>query len=810
MKQRSSLFLKIAFALSIAILAILVSWRLTDHNYRKIADPVDKLAHPNEPLELVSSLFREVVALDVSQRTLANQKGNINLDTFFFQVQTINTKLSRLDSLLSDNPEQTARINRMKDLLQQKVEQFQQLAQLNKDYKQSDTLKHEVEKLTQYINKESVAAQPKNAGIIKEATQIKTTTSVSKDTFVEQKRSTWDKIWGKKKEKVKLPPVVKQETKEEKVLVVDTQLLAKDNKNISRIGTTIKTIATKQNTNLNRIEKKRADLEETNSMLFAAFISVLTEIENAAKVEDQSNNLAAKSIIESGLDYNRRLLIGFSVLSAILATLIFYDIAKSNRYKKALIIAKEQADEAGMAKQRFLSNMSHELRTPLQSIIGYTELVQREEDSKSQQHFLKVVHQSSLHLLHIVNEILDFNKINTDKFVIMSQPFILAEVVSQVVEIIKIQANRKQLKFETNLHELNTQTTLVGDPFRLKQILLNLLNNAIKFTEKGTVSLNIQNVADQDCITCCFEISDTGIGIAEEHQQQIFNEFEQAPTGQLPQGSGLGLSIVKALVELQQGSITLDSIVGRGSTFLVCIPYATETNNNSLGIETFKQQENKNPAQLVWAIDDDPFILELCAEVFKRNKIPYQCFKSAQEMLATPIPEVLNYILMDIRMPEYSGMELVRLMKNRLPENHNAQFIALTAQVLPEEIGDLFASGFDSLIRKPFAIKQLLKEIGINEEVKQADMPSLNQLDNINLLFKKETEQDLDFIRKNKNAAAAEALSEVFHKLASRLSQLGYKEEGRASRILELQLRKGVYHQESIEELTKKLALLIA
>lgn len=810
MKHRSSLFFKIALALSIAVLAILVSWKLTEHNYRKIADPVEKLAQPYQPLELVSTLFRNVVALDITQRTLANQRNSDSLGSFLIQAQAINSKLSQLESLLKNDPDQGARINHMRDLLQHKIEQFEQLAKLNKNYQQSDTLKSQVEKLTQYIDNESVVARPQSAKIIKEATQIKTTTSVSKDTFVEQKRSTWDKIWGKKKEQVKMPPVVKQETKEEKVLVVDTQLLVKDNKNISRIGSSIKTIATKQNTNLDLIQKKRADLEETNSQLFAELLSVLTEIENAAKIDDETNNLAAKSIIESGLDYNRRLLIAFSVLSAIFATLIFYDIAKSNRYKKALIVAKEQADEAGMAKQRFLSNMSHELRTPLQSIIGYTELVQREEDATSQQHFLKVVHQSSLHLLHIVNEILDFNKINTDKFVISTQRFNLVEVVSQVVEIIKIHASRKHLQFHTNLSQLDSQTHVLGDPFRLKQILLNLLNNAIKFTEKGSVSLNIKSVADQTTNTVCFEIKDTGIGIAVAHQQQIFNEFEQAPSDQLTQGSGLGLSIVKALVELQQGNINLQSNTGEGATFMVCIPYPIDEIEKSNNLDEAQAIVENKPAKLVWAIDDDPFILELCAEVFKRNDVPCRCFNTATEMLAASIPEDLNYVLMDIRMPEYSGMELVKLVKNKLSPSHKVAFIALTAQVLPEEIGDLFASGFDSLIRKPFVIEHLLKEIGVKLKSKQTKITDITQMDNINLLFKKETEQDLDFINTHNSASHTEALAEVFHKLASRLSQLGYKEEGRAARILELQLRKGNYENATIVELITKVQSLIA
>lgn len=810
MKHKSSLLLKIILTLGIALVAVLFSWRLTRSNFRKIAAPVDKLAKPYAPLELTSIILKDVVGLDMLQRNFNENARKKDLDTFFIQAKKINSSLDSLNTLIAYNPDHAARIVQMKGLLTRKLALFQEYMQLNSQFRQNNQMKDELEKLTTFIQNESVISQPKQDKILKEVKEIKATTVVSGDTLLEQKRNIWDKVLGRKKDPVKVPPMVTHLIEEELTKVVDTQLLREEHQAMAELGEVISSTEVRRSSQLKKLNSKRAQLDMAGSLLYDQFLTVLGEIEHAARTDNSRNNLQAAEIINNGLVTNQRLMIAFASLSVILTALIFIDISKSNRYRKALIIAKEEADEAGQAKQKFLSNMSHEIRTPLQSIIGYTELVQSAADRQSQRQYLNIVHRSSLHLLHIVNEILDFSKINSDKFTIAAKPFHLNAVLQQVTEIINIQAERKQLHFDSRSVDIDPQQQLVGDPFRLKQILLNLLNNAIKFTDKGSVKLSVTQEEREENIICHFEVSDTGIGISADDQQRIFNEFEQAPTEQLSQGSGLGLSIVKNLVELQGGRISVTSSVEHGSTFSFFIPY--QRSGDPLQERTFDQDITEQvPASMVWIIDDDPFILELCTEVFKKHEIAHRAFSSGKAMLGTPIDADLNYVLMDIRMPEYLGMELVKLMKAKIPAHQTVQFIAMTAQVLPQELADLFAAGFDALVRKPFVVEELLKNIGIHHKSATADaIQTSKDTDPIWASFKKETAADILFIGQHLSEEHTQALSETFHKLASRLSQLGHSDEGRRARIMEIQLRKGVYDSAALSDIVGKVQAIIA
>lgn len=810
MKHKSSLLLKITLTLGVALIVVLLFWRLTEYNFKKISEPVRKMSDPYAPLALVNTIFKDVIKLDILQRTLSGQVNSQVLDSFFNHAEKISSDLDNLGTMVNTNPDQAARIIEMKELLTQKIMLFEQYVKLNRDFKGNDTLGNQVKRLTTFINKESAISQPESSKLLKEVRSVTTTTVTREDTIPAEKRNFWDKLWGRKKEPATVSPTVTQQTQEEKLIAVDTQLLKADNKAISRFGASISQIESKRSAKLKELNEKRIQLDTAGTLLINQFLLTLNEIESAAKVDNYNNNKEAADIIESGLQTNRVLLISFVILSIVLAGLIFNDIARSNRYRKALILAKEDADEAGRIKQKFLSNMSHEIRTPLQSIIGYTELVQREEDHQNQRKFLGVVHQSSLHLLHIVNEILDFNRINSDKFVITCKPFNLLSVVEQVVDIIAIQAHRKSLVFEREIRLSEQHRIVYGDPFRLKQILLNLLNNAVKFTNAGSVGLKISEDQVADKVHYTFEIRDTGVGIPDKDQARIFNEFEQAPTEQLSQGSGLGLSIVKALVELQGGTIAVNSVPNVGSKFSVFIPYALNDSGNATE-ENDPNVLSKAPPELVWVIDDDSFILELCAEVLKKQNIDYKIFYSAKDLLAEPIPETLSHVLMDIRMPEYSGMELVKMMKVKVPATREVQFVALTAQVLPEEVGDIFAAGFDALVRKPFVVEELLHTIGLslNSQPAPEEGPAPGESDHIMALFRKETLADITQIRDHNQAAEARHLSEIFHKLASRLSQLGYTAEGRQARIQEIQLRKGQYDEQAIEDLVQDISRLL-
>src|SRR5690606_9849071 len=211
------------------------------------------------------------------------------------------------------------------------------------------------------------------------------------------------------------------------------------------------------------------------------------------------------------------------------------------------------------------------IRTPLQSIIGYADLL-RQQDKPSRKH-LDAIYHSSEHLLHIVNEVLDYSRIISGKFTFAQLDFDLRQLLEEVMSVMRPQAEKKSLDLSLHDH-IRDNAFLNGDPFRLKQLLYNLIGNAIKFTEQGGVSLTVEDAADAGAPMLTFTVSDTGKGIAPRDVRRIFNQFEQAGDTYHHNGTGLGLSIVKALTEAQNGSIEVTSEPGKGSSFAVQLPFA--------------------------------------------------------------------------------------------------------------------------------------------------------------------------------------------------------------------------------------------
>src|SRR5690606_16013363 len=313
-----------------------------------------------------------------------------------------------------------------------------------------------------------------------------------------------------------------------------------------------------------------------------------------------------------------------------------------------------------------LANMSHEIRTPLQSIIGFTEHLKSEVSQGNDA--VEAIHSSSEHLLHIVNEVLDYSRISSGNFTFARENFSLKKVIREVESAMRIQAEKKGLVLVLDMEQASDET-LTGDAFRLRQVLYNLLGNAIKFTTRGFVRLSVTTRSFPDGkVGCLFEIMDTGIGIRKEDIQKIFNQFEQADTSITRNfgGTGLGLTIVKSLVEAQDGKLTVDSEAGRGSTVMVSMTY-----DRSVGGGASQREDTQGEVRAsqdigtVLVVDDDPMILRLCGLILKKHNIEHVLFNDPTLLLKeTPDPRV-THILMDIRMPRMNGVELCQALSGK-------------------------------------------------------------------------------------------------------------------------------------------------
>lgn len=489
---------------------------------------------------------------------------------------------------------------------------------------------------------------------------------------------------------------------------------------------------------------------------------------DAILIENVKNSMTRITII----------MVLFIIITTILIYQVFSDIARSNLYRKKLLTAKQDAEYLSTVKQRFLSNMSHEIRTPLQSIIGFSEqIMQQEKPSKES---IESIFYSSEHLLQIVNEVLDYSRIVSGKFTFDNKQFNMNDLLLEVEAIMKLQADRKKIKLKF-INEEPYILLYLGDPFRLKQILYNLIGNAIKFTNEGRISLEVKSSLKNAYTEFKFRINDSGIGISEADLKRIFYEFEQADTtGQHPRGgTGLGLNIVKGLVEEQEGTITAESKLHKGSSFLVTLTYK---NADKIEIDdTKKLQTNKiNFIGKVLIIDDDPFILKLFSTIFEKYSIKYTCQLSPEILLNQEWDNHISLIFMDIRMPGINGLELCKLVRTKIKKE--VKIIALTAHVLQDEQTTILKQGFDGLITKPFKEADLISYLNDNtDEIKKVDLKALFTLcmEDPELLqkslnsFISETTNDLIILKQLTEKHDNYGIMELFHKLAGRIGQIG-------------------------------------
>ena len=505
-------------------------------------------------------------------------------------------------------------------------------------------------------------------------------------------------------------------------------------------------------------------------------------------------------------------MLGFFFLTAVMAYFIFTDITKSNDYREQLEEAKEEAEYHSMAKQRFLANMSHEIRTPLQSIIGYAEALKNEEKPRKQD--LETLHSASEHLLYLVNEVLDYSRIISDRFTFEDRVFSINPLLNEVVQVLRPNALAKGLVLRLE-NLLRPNLYLHGDPFRLRQVLYNLLTNAIKFTENGEVVLKVAGHESGNLAKIEFQVSDTGIGLSKEQTERIFNQFEQAdPSIQRRYGgTGLGLSIVKALVEGMSGSVHVTSKQGEGTTFFVTTSMK-KADTLELAEETPERSYRINGK--VWLVDDDAFILKWCSSVLEMNGIPHTAFSSAEEVLSRPWNDEVKFVLTDMRMSGMNGAELVKRLRKSAPDD--VKFFVLTAQALPEERKKLLGMGFDGYLMKPFHSRDLLELLEASSAPEIAQPPVApaegNTEDQVphnldfdfsmltemtcgdeSLLreildqFVKDSRSDIDSLRHHIAAGELDHAQELMHRMAGRTGQIGARDLSARFRNLEIALR---------------------
>ncbi len=368
------------------------------------------------------------------------------------------------------------------------------------------------------------------------------------------------------------------------------------------------------------------------------------------------------------------------------------------------------------AKEQFLANISHEIRTPINGIAGMATLLSSEQNPEERQTYLNAVKHSAENLKVIINDILDLAAIESGKLKFEKVPFNLADLLPSTVSMFTYQAKEKRIALDFSLDD-KANRILVGDPVRLNQILINLIGNAVKFTHSGSILVNVSVVKEQKGVSWVeLSVKDTGVGIPTEKLNTIFDSFSQADESVTRKfgGTGLGLTIVKQLVELQKGSITVNSKENLGSVFTIVIPFTTGTKKHLLhsNLQRGKQQLKTQERPLNILLVEDNDINRLYAQSILRN---WNCKSDAAENGLVAIEllksKLYDVVLMDIQMPVMDGYEATKAIRMMQPPINAVPIIALTANATKNDINKCLAAGMNDYLAKPFTPEDLFHKL---------------------------------------------------------------------------------------------------
>ena len=400
-------------------------------------------------------------------------------------------------------------------------------------------------------------------------------------------------------------------------------------------------------------------------------------------------------------------------------TILIIDITDTHEYISKLHEMREQAEAANRSKSNFLANMSHEIRTPMNAIVGMSELLIEESKGRKIQEYAYDIKTAALNLLAIINDILDFSKVEAGKMDLVEDEYSVIEEMQDTINLVKIAAEQKGLQFKINLED-NIPGKLYGDAGRIRQVLINILNNAIKFTKEGYIRLDVtgQYVAS-DVINLKLVVEDTGIGIKKEDLTAIFESFRQLDMNRNRQceGTGLGLAITKQLISLMDGDIQVESEYGKGTRFTIHIKQRVidKTTIAETGKQTSsaKSAEEEKPTSFngdyrVLLVDDNAMNRKVANAMLKTYNFKLAEADSGKAAIERIKHMKYDMILMDHMMPEMDGVEATKIIREECGENgKNAIIIALTANAINGAREMYLENGFDDFLSKPFDRKQL-------------------------------------------------------------------------------------------------------
>ena len=507
------------------------------------------------------------------------------------------------------------------------------------------------------------------------------------------------------------------------------------------------------------------------------------------------------------------------------------DISEQKRTEAELIKAKELAEKAVVIKEQFLTNMSHEIRTPMNGIIGFARILESTNLDNDQKQSVEAIKKASHNLMFIINDILDFSKIEANKMTFETVNFSLSKTVNSVIELLYPNAKEKKIKLLYDI-DPDINDNLIGDPTKLSQILVNLVGNALKFTEKGYVEVVVTEMLESETDSLIkFSVIDTGIGIPKDKIDSIFESFNQASneTTRKYGGTGLGLTITRKLVELQGGKITVESVVSKGSEFSFSLEYkkAQKATANNTKLKNVAIAPDFLKDIKILLVEDNELNQLLAVKVFGKWDKQIDIADNGKIAIEKITNTDYDIILMDIQMPEMDGNELTNHIRTKMGEKSTVPIIALTAHATLEEEKRCLQNGMNDYLSKPYdfnvLLEKLYQNLNKNKEntIQSTELPTPEMITeklinfkylkdfaegddsfikNMISIFLENTPETMAIILKSNKNDDIKTLKEEIHKLKSSISLLGISKASESIAIIENEIETNPLSEKRKEE----------
>ena len=590
------------------------------------------------------------------------------------------------------------------------------------------------------------------------------------------------------------------------------------------------------------MQRRKRTLQRLDHALSARIDSLLKGYEQETLMRAREEAEYQKAVRHRSATIISGIAAGAVVLSVIFLVMIWRDVTRSNRYRRQLEEANRFAEELLASREKLMLAITHDFKAPLGSIMGYADLLSRLTVDGRQRFYLDNMKTSSEHLLKLVTDLLDFHRLDLNKAEINRVTFHPARLLEEIYVSFEPLTSAKGLSLKCEI-DPELKGAFISDPLRLRQIVNNLLSNAVKFTSEGGITLTASFVPKGDSVFpgnhLKLSVIDTGKGMDLGDRERIFQEFTRLPGAQGEEGFGLGLSIVRMLVQLLEGRIEVDSVLGKGSTFTLRVPLypvrVGEVESGELRVESSVQHDSAAPYSAansqfstlhsplinLLLIDDDRIQLTLTAAMLAQSGITSVTCLQLDELLEALRTDTFDVLLTDVQMPAMNGFDLLRLLRaSNIPQAKTIPVIAVTARSdMKRE--EFLQHGFAGSLHKPFTVNELLAEIG----VLQADIATVDAAPSSTLNFSAltafsgddpdaaksilesfvtETRLNVDRLRQALETEDTDGIAAMGHKMLPLFTLLGANDL--VTLLKELEASRGVPFDEKIKE--KSLAAL--